>query len=32
VTAGEILQEFRVSAEVAGQYKAGAVVPVAIRN
>ena len=28
VEAGEVLKEFRVTAEVAGQYKAGAVIPV----
>ncbi len=30
VEAGEVLKEFRVSAETAGQYKPGAVVPVAL--
>ncbi|MFO1292653.1 MAG: 50S ribosomal protein L3 [Rubrivivax sp.] len=30
VEAGELLREFRVSAEVAGQYKAGAAVPVTL--
>ena len=30
VEAGELLREFRVSAEVAGQYKAGATVPVTL--
>ena len=30
VEAGEILREFRVTAEIAGQYKAGAVVPVSV--
>ena len=30
VESGEILQEFRVSAEVAGQYKPGATVPVSV--
>ena len=30
VEAGTILKEFRVTAEIAGQYKAGAVVPVAL--
>ncbi len=30
VEAGEVLKEFRVSADIAGQYKPGAVVPVAL--
>jgi large subunit ribosomal protein L3 len=30
VEAGEVLKEFRVTAEVAGQYKAGAVLPVSV--
>jgi large subunit ribosomal protein L3 len=30
VEAGEVLKEFRVSAEIAGQYKPGAVLPVAL--